>query len=152
MQLEVYSGRVSEQMRSESCGPSEQHLCLDEPSFALEILGRVAERWSIFVVASLGQSPKRFVELRRAVGRVSSRMLTITLRKLERDGLVTRTDNFTTPRRVEYELTPLGRTLLANISALATWADAHRGEILRARDGYDRKQAIRVPGPDVADL
>jgi DNA-binding HxlR family transcriptional regulator len=152
MQLQVVSGRASEPVRPEGCGPSEQQLRLDEPSFALEILGRVAERWSIFVVASLGQSPKRFVELRRAVGRVSSRMLTITLRKLERDGLVTRTDNFTTPRRVEYELTPLGQTLLASISALATWAEAHRAQILQARDGYDRKLGVEVATPRVAEI
>lgn len=102
-----------------------------------EVLNRVGDKWSVFIVSLLGDGPRRFSELRRAVDGISQRMLTLTLRGLERDGLVTRTVTATTPPRVDYALTPLGHTLLEPVQALATWAELHRAEMQRARDAFD---------------
>src|ERR1700682_2621358 len=102
-----------------------------------EVLARVGDKWTVLVVTALGDGPKRFNELRRAVGSISQRMLTLTLRGLERDGLVTRTVEPTIPPRVDYELTKLGRTLLKPILALAVWAQEHGGDIQGARQRYD---------------
>jgi DNA-binding HxlR family transcriptional regulator len=87
----------------------------------------------------LGNGPRRFSELRRMIEGISQRMLTLTLRGLERDGLVTRTIYPTIPPRVEYALTPLGQTLLVPVQALAHWAQEHRPEIQQARDTFDRQ-------------
>ena len=81
-----------------------------------EVLARVGDKWTVLVVSTLGDGPKRFNELRRALGSISQRMLTLTLRGLERDGLVTRTVFPTIPPRVDYELTRLGRSLLEPVS------------------------------------
>src|SRR6266513_1369681 len=89
-----------------------------------EVLDRIGDKWSVLVVAMLGDGPKRFNELRRAIASISQRMLTLTLRGLERDGLVTRTMFATIPPRVDYALTELGRSLLVPVSALALWAQA----------------------------
>jgi DNA-binding HxlR family transcriptional regulator len=102
-----------------------------------EVLNRVGDKWSVQVVALLRDGPKRFGEIRRAIEGVSQRMLTLTLRGLERDGLVTRTVEPTIPPRVDYELTKLGRTLLKPILALAVWAQEHGGDIHGARQRYD---------------
>jgi len=102
-----------------------------------EVLNRVGDKWSVLVVALLRDGPKRFSEIRRSVEGVSQRMLTLTLRGLERDGLVTRTVEPTIPPRVDYELTNLGRTLLDPILALAVWAQEHGGDIQGARQRYD---------------
>ena len=110
---------------------------------AREVLNRVGDKWSVYVVALLGQGPRRFSELRRTIEGISQRMLTLTLRGLERDGLVTRTVYATIPPRVDYALTPLGQTLLVPVQALAMWADEHRGEIQQARGRFDRKSARR---------
>src|SRR5919204_6797664 len=83
-----------------------------------EVLARVGDKWTVLVVTVLGQGPKRFNEIRRALGSISQRMLTMTLRGLERDGLVTRTVFPTIPPRVEYELTKLGHSLLEPVSGL----------------------------------
>src|ERR1700740_792952 len=83
-----------------------------------EVLARVGDKWTVLVVGKLGHGPKRFNEIRRALGSISQRMLTLTLRGLERDGLVTRTVFPTIPPRVDYALTPLGRDLLQPVSAL----------------------------------
>jgi DNA-binding HxlR family transcriptional regulator len=106
---------------------------------AREVLNRVGDKWSVFIVGTLGKGPRRFSELRRAIQGISQRMLTLTLRGLERDGLVTRTVYATIPPRVDYALTPLGRTLLVPVTALADWAHDHRAEIQQAREGFDRK-------------
>lgn len=103
-----------------------------------EVLNRVGDKWSVFIVGLLGDGPRRFSELRRAVEGISQRMLTLTLRGLERDGLVTRTVYATIPPRVEYALTPLGHTLLEPVQALARWAEEHRAEIQGARARFDR--------------
>ncbi len=105
-----------------------------------EILNRVGDKWSVLVVVLLGEGTQRFNELKRAVEGISQRMLTATLRGLERDGLVKRTVHPTNPPQVEYELTALGRSLLAPVSTLAMWAQGHRAEVQRARDVFDRKR------------
>src|SRR4051812_20654229 len=91
-----------------------------------EVLKRVGDKWSVQVVALLGEGPHRFNALRRSIERLSQRMLTLTLRGLERDGLVTRTVFPTVPPSVEYGLTPLGRTLLEPVQSLVAWAQANR--------------------------
>lgn len=106
---------------------------------AREVLSRVGDKWSVFVISLLGDGPKRFSEIKRTIEGISQRMLTLTLRGLERDGLVTRTVFATVPPRVDYELTPLGATLLPPVRALATWAQAHRYEIQQARDRFDAR-------------
>src|SRR5919109_4417588 len=88
-----------------------------------EVLARVGDKWTVLVVTVLGDGPKRFNELRRALGSISQRMLTLTLRGLERDGLVTRTVFPTIPPRVDYALTRPGKTLLEPVVALAIWAE-----------------------------
>ena len=87
-----------------------------------EVLSRVGDKWTILVVSELGHGRKRFNEIRRALGSISQRMLTLTLRGLERDGLVTRTVFPTVPPRVDYELTKLGRSLLEPVSGIGLWA------------------------------
>jgi len=109
-----------------------------------EVLDRVGDKWSVFVVAMLGDGPKRFNELRRAIASISQRMLTLTLRGLERDGLVTRTVFPTIPPRVDYELTELGRSLLAPVNALGTWARQNRQRIQQARIQFDATQVRRA--------
>jgi DNA-binding HxlR family transcriptional regulator len=104
---------------------------------AREVLQRVGDKWSVQVIDLLGQDSKRFSELHRSIGGITSRMLTVTLRGLERDGLVTRTIHPVIPPRVDYELTPLGRTLLDTIGQLVSWTDAHLAEIEAARAAYD---------------
>src|SRR5690242_6418644 len=102
-----------------------------------EVLSRVGDKWTILVVSDLGNGPKRFNEVRRALGSISQRMLTLTLRGLERDGLVTRTAFPTIPPRVDYELTKLGRSLLSPVSELGSWARKNRSAIQNSRQRYD---------------
>jgi DNA-binding HxlR family transcriptional regulator len=104
---------------------------------ASEVLGRVGDKWTVLVVSTLGNGPMRFNELRRALGSISQRMLTLTLRALERDGLVTRTVFPIVPPRVDYELTRLGRSLLEPVNALALWAQKNRAGIQDARRRFD---------------
>jgi DNA-binding HxlR family transcriptional regulator len=117
-----------------------------------EVLSRVGDKWTILVVSELGHGPKRFNEIRRALGSISQRMLTLTLRGLERDGLVTRTVFPTVPPRVDYELTALGRSLLVPVSALGDWALKNMKRIEEARARFDETRgdappAKRVSGP-----
>ncbi|KQW17774.1 MULTISPECIES: helix-turn-helix domain-containing protein [Streptomyces] len=109
-----------------------------------QILDRVADKWSLLVIALLENRRLRFTELRREIDGVSQRMLTVTLRSLERDGLVKRTVHPVVPPRVEYELTPLGGTLHATIRSLVTWTETHQEEIAVARETYDRRAAEAV--------
>jgi len=102
-----------------------------------EILARIGDKWTVLVVGVLGDGPKRFSEIRRALGSISQRMLTLTLRGLERDGLVTRTVFPTIPPRVDYELTQLGRSLLKPMSELGLWARQNRVAIEDARRRFD---------------
>jgi DNA-binding HxlR family transcriptional regulator len=111
-----------------------------------EVLARVGDKWSVFVVTLLGERTMRFTELQRSIEGISQRMLTLTLRQLERDGLVERVVYPIVPPRVEYSLTALGTTLLDPLLALAGWADAHRTDIERARVAYDSQpQASQTP-------
>jgi DNA-binding HxlR family transcriptional regulator len=103
------------------------------------VLARVGDKWSVLIVALLGDGPRRFNEIRRMVGGISQRMLTLTLRGLERDGLVTRTVFPTVPPRVDYELTELGRSLWRPVEALGAWAREHQGEIEAARRAFDAR-------------
>src|SRR5215212_8846002 len=102
-----------------------------------EVLSRVGDKWTVLVVTMLGDRPRRFNELRRAIGSISQRMLTLTLRGLERDGLVSRTVFPTVPPRVEYELTKLGRSLLEPVSGIGLWARQNRMAIQDARVRFD---------------
>lgn len=102
-----------------------------------EVLSRVGDKWTILVVSELGNGPKRFNEIRRALGSISQRMLTLTLRGLERDGFVTRTVFPTIPPRVDYELTKLGRSLLEPVSGIGLWARQNRAAIEAARQRFD---------------
>ena len=108
-----------------------------------EVLNRVGDKWSVQVIALLGGGPSRFSELRREIEGISQRMLTLTLRNLERDGLVSRTVFAEIPPRVEYELTKLGETLLEPIQGLAEWAAENRTAIQARREDYDRRTAKR---------
>jgi DNA-binding HxlR family transcriptional regulator len=106
-----------------------------------EVLSRVGDKWSVLVVTKLGSGTKRFNELRREIGGISQRMLTLTLRGLERDGLVTRKIIPTSPIGVEYDLTPLGRDLLQPVSALGAWAIRNQAKIRQARVSFDSGEA-----------
>ncbi|MFE6284204.1 winged helix-turn-helix transcriptional regulator [Streptomyces sp. NPDC057877] len=105
------------------------------------ILDRIGDKWTLLVVATLHGERMRFSELLHRIPGVSQRMLTLTLRHLERDGLVERTVYAEVPPRVEYELTPVGRTLIEPAVALAEWAIEHNPDIERSRDGYDEGRA-----------
>ncbi|CAM5594958.1 winged helix-turn-helix transcriptional regulator [Streptomyces tanashiensis] len=109
-----------------------------------QILDRVADKWSLLVIALLDRRVLRFTELKREIDGVSQRMLTVTLRQLERDGLVRRTVHPVVPPRVEYELTPLGGTLHTTIRSLVTWTERHQNEIAAAREAYDAREAAGV--------
>jgi DNA-binding HxlR family transcriptional regulator len=112
-----------------------------------DVLARIGDKWSVLVVSRLGEEPQRFNELRRAIGSISQRMLTLTLRGLERDGLITRTVFPTIPPRVDYALTALGRDLLEPVSALGAWAIRNQGKIARAREAVDGNCAARGKPP-----
>ena len=107
-----------------------------------DVLARVGDKWSVLVVSKLGDGTKRFNELRREIGGISQRMLTLTLRGLERDGLVARTIVPSSPPGVQYDLTALGRDLLQPVSALSVWAIRNQGKIEQSRAKFDAK-----PGP-----
>ncbi|MBK1787736.1 winged helix-turn-helix transcriptional regulator [Prauserella cavernicola] len=109
--------------------PADEH----ERCPVTDVLRRVGDKWSILVIVLLGRRPYRFNELHRGIEAISQRMLTRTLRALETDGLVHREVFPTVPPSVEYSLTPLGRSLLVPLSALADWAVEHRGDIAAAR-------------------
>jgi DNA-binding HxlR family transcriptional regulator len=101
------------------------------------VLGRIGDKWAIYVVDRLGGGPRRFSELLRGIDGITARMLTVTLRGLERDGILTRTVQAAVPPRVDYALTPLGETLRAAIEQLVCWADTHLPEIEAAQAAYD---------------
>lgn len=102
-----------------------------------EVLDRVGDTWSMLVIVNLQERPVRFNALRRAIEGISQRMLTVTLRSLERDGLVRRTVRPTTPPEVEYALTDLGHSIAAPMAALAAWAVRNRAAMRAAREAFD---------------
>ena len=101
------------------------------------VLARIGDKWSVLIVRLLGDGSRRFNEIKRGVGGISQRMLSLTLRGLERDGLVTRTVTPTVPPRVDYALTALGRSLWEPVSALGAWAQANGAAMEAARQRYD---------------
>jgi len=113
----------------------------DECRGLAQIIARIGEKWTVMVVGHLADGPLRFNALMRAIPGVSHRMLTLTLRGLERDGLVLRTVHATMPPRVDYELTALGHSLTQPLKLLAGWAGDKRLEIEQARSVYDRAHA-----------
>lgn len=102
-----------------------------------EMLSRIGDKWSVLVVTYLGEGSLRFSELRRQIGSISQKMLTVTLRNLERDGFLTRTIYPTSPPAVEYELTDLGRELLVPVQGMADWARANMHRINESRERFD---------------
>src|SRR3569832_1619121 len=108
------------------------------------LLSRIGDKWTVLVVQPLGEGPKRFNELRREIPSVSQRMLTLTLRNLERDGLVNRTVTPSSPPRADYELTELGQSLQKPICGLATWAMDHVGEIHAAQTRFDSEREVEA--------
>lgn len=103
------------------------------------VLALVGDKWSVLIIVTLGHGPLRFNEIKRMIGGISQRMLTLTLRGLERDGLVTRTQFPTIPPRVDYELTELGRSLWQVVEPLGVWAHAHIDVMKTAREIFDRR-------------
>jgi DNA-binding HxlR family transcriptional regulator len=115
----------------------EQHHPVQDCQAVGAVLSRVGDKWSVLVIMLLGDERRRFSEIKRRIGSISQRMLTLTLRGLERDGLITRTVFPTVPPRVEYELTYLGRSLWEPVHSLGLWARAHLDEIELARRRFD---------------
>src|SRR5215510_7064474 len=113
-----------------------------------DILNRIGDKWSVMVVGYLTRKTMRFNELRHAIGGISQRMLTLTLRNLERDGLVTRTVYPEIPPRVEYQLTELGKTLTGPLDTLWNWASQHGAEVRSARAAYDGTHLPAEPKPE----
>ena len=105
-----------------------------------QVLARVGDKWTVMVINELGEGPKRFNQLRRDIAGVSQRMLTLTLKNLERDGLVSRAVTPSVPPRVDYALTELGRSMLVPVRALGQWAQAHIPQMDAARARYDAKE------------
>lgn len=106
-----------------------------------DVISLVGDKWSVLIIMLLGQGRRRFSEIKRSVDGISQKMLTVTLRGLERDGYVTRTVYPTIPPRVEYELTDLGRDLLVPLRALGEWAVANHARVAAARAAYDQRQS-----------
>lgn len=119
----------------------ERFAVTDDCGMVSDILGRIGDKWSVLVVSLLGNGTMRFSELRRELGTISQKMLTTTLRNLERDGFVERTVHPTIPPKVEYALTELGRDLLCPVRELGRWAKTHKECIRRAREEFDRQHA-----------
>jgi DNA-binding HxlR family transcriptional regulator len=105
----------------------------------VETLARIGDKWTVMVVGALSKGPIRYNEIRRRVEGISQRMLTLTLKGLEQDGLVTRTMYPTIPPRVDYELTELGRKLIVPLKALSKWARENRPAMLAAREAFQRR-------------
>jgi DNA-binding HxlR family transcriptional regulator len=109
-----------------------------------ELLDRIGDKWSVLVIGLLGERGHRFNELKHAIEGISQRMLTLTLRQLEHDGLVSRTVHPTVPPRVDYALTPLGTSVLEPIAALIAWARDHGTDVAEARRRYEAGQVEEI--------
>jgi DNA-binding HxlR family transcriptional regulator len=118
---------------------NDSHHVLSDCQRVSPILARVGDKWTVLIVMLLVAGPRRFNDIKRTVGGISQRMLTLTLKGLERDGMVTRTVFPTIPPRVDYELTALGLSLSEPVRALGDWAQGHLDEIDMAREAYDRR-------------
>lgn len=124
--------------------PARTSACDPTSARAREVLDLVADKWSLLLVAVLGDGPLRFTEIKRSIEGISQRMLTVTLRGLERDGLLTRTVHTVMPPKVTYELTPMGHTLLAATQPLVAWSLRHLADIDAAREAFDREATSRA--------
>ena len=109
------------------------------------VLDRIADKWTVLIIGALENETKRFGELRREIGGVSQKMLTQTLRGLERDGLVARVVYASVPPKVEYSLTKLGRTLVRTLEAIRQWSEKSIENVLKARDDYDTRTKSEAP-------
>jgi DNA-binding HxlR family transcriptional regulator len=117
------------------------HICTeDEPALFRSVLDRVADKWTLIIIGLLEQRTHRFTELLTAIPGISRRMLTLSLRSLERDGLITRTIYAEVPPRVEYGITPLGLGLSEPVLALASWVSRHKSEIAGHRTSFDAER------------
>ena len=117
-----------------------RELCQNNPSALApvrDVLDRVSDKWSLLILGMLDREPQRFTVLHRSIPGISQRMLTHTLRNLQRDGLVSRESFAEIPPRVEYTVTPLGQTLIPAVTALATWAFENHDQLQANRDDYD---------------
>jgi len=115
---------------------------LDADCPSRQVLDRIADKWTALIIRVLADGTHRFGQLQRRVGGISQKMLTQTLRELERDGLVERTVHPVVPPHVEYRLTPLGRSLRQPLDAICAWAEAHLAQMLAARARSDRRRAV----------
>ncbi len=116
------------------------------------VLDRIGDKWSVLLILALSQEPRRFGQLRREIDDISQRMLTETLRNLQRDGLIDRTVFSTSPPTVEYRLTELGRSLLTPMQTLVTWADRRQADIRAAREIYDKTNGLTTDRRAVTEL
>ena len=128
--------RSLERLRAKRTGPHQGDL-FDPDCPTRLVLDRIGDKWTVLVVLLLSDGPMRFSELRSHLGRVAPKVLTQTLRRMERDGLVTRQIFAQVPPRVDYELTDLGHSLLEPIVAIGDWAEVHVGRITAAQEAYD---------------
>ena len=110
-----------------------------------EVLSQIGDKWTVLIVRSLNDGPRRFSELKRDVEGISQRMLTLNLKTLERDGFITRTVYPTVPPRVDYELTPLGHSLSEPLGVIAQWAITNRQRIVDARIAFDAREPYDGP-------
>jgi DNA-binding HxlR family transcriptional regulator len=118
--------------------PPDVEMCADaRRGLVRDMLVRVGDKWTMLTIEQLSAGPMRFTALMSSVPGISHRMLTQTLRALQRDGMVSRTAYAEVPPRVEYELTPLGRTLIGPVAAFVAWAQDHYVEVTANRDAYD---------------
>jgi DNA-binding HxlR family transcriptional regulator len=125
-------GRLIESM------PTMAHLCSsDDPTLFRSLLSRIGDKWTLLVIGVLGEERKRFTELSEIIPGISRRMLTVTLRALERDGLLTRTVHAEVPPRVEYELTALGHSLQTVVLTLGDWVSEHQHTVMNNRRAFD---------------
>ncbi|WP_033296086.1 winged helix-turn-helix transcriptional regulator [Amycolatopsis jejuensis] len=125
-------GNIAVTDQAETPDPGKLAVCT-----VMEVVNRISGKWAIGILLEATRGPVRFTELERSVSGISRRMLTLTLRNLERDGLLERTVYPTVPPRVEYEATGMARELYESLSALVGWAERHREAIALARDSYD---------------
>ncbi|WP_327682096.1 winged helix-turn-helix transcriptional regulator [Kitasatospora sp. NBC_00458] len=132
----------------EEAGGADGPTPVREVCTVLEALNRISGKWAIGILLNLSHGPVRFTELERSVPGISRRMLTLTLRNLERDGLIERTVYATVPPKVEYRGTEMADELYASLKDLTAWAERHRDAIARSRDSYDRERAA----PGAGDL
>lgn len=109
----------------------------EDSEFIREVLDRIGDKWTVLIVGTLGAGPLRYSDLQASIPRISQRMLTVTLKALERDGMLTRTAYPEVPPRVEYDLTSLGRSLLDAVMALAGWAASHHEDVAASRREHD---------------